>query len=515
MYEIYSLLNSDVKPRHLSIEVSLTFQIPSFHIIGLPAPEINESKDRIRAAIEKSGFEFPNRRIVINLSPASIHKQGTGLDLAVALALLLETHQKEKTKTPIIKIFALGELGLDGQIKPVGQVHRALFAAKQAQADLLFLHPDDMGKIKKELKLLDLNSPSIFAIRHLKEAIETCLMRPDERKPQPSIKQTAEQPREPSSFLLPLSSELERVLAVTTSGRHHLLLLGPKGTGKTHSLEWLNYLSPPPSPEIELEKFFLQELSGAENKTPYRRIGAQTRMNALVGSIIGKRLEPGEFSLAHGGLLLADEFPEWSRDSREALREPLERGSITLTRAQGRYELPAQFQLAANGNLCPCGGKKCRCKLIDRERYIQKLSGPVLDRIDIVYILNNIPKVDSAHSSTPQELKKRVEICNQTLMLRYGMLPGQMSGLHLEALLKKRNILKLLLEKIPTQSLRDRHKVLRIALTLEAWDNDTNVNLRHFLEARWMRGRLPLDEHALNDETPETGTIVTDEHPSL
>ena len=146
MITVFSLLNSEVKPKPLVVEVSLTNNIPSFHIIGLAAPEISESRDRIRAAIEKSGFEFPNRRIVINLSPANIHKRGTGLDLAIAIALLLEQDKPKQN----LKVFAWGELGLEGNIKPVGQINRAIDAALQSHCDLFFLHPTDAKKIRFE-----------------------------------------------------------------------------------------------------------------------------------------------------------------------------------------------------------------------------------------------------------------------------------------------------------------------------------------------------------------------------
>ena len=214
-----------------------------------------------------------------------------------------------------------------------------------------------------------------------------------------------------ASKLLPLSPSLKRAVSVAALGQHHLLLIGAKGVGKSHAMEWLIQLQPECSDALKIHRALLSELvqsdSSLSSHVPIRRVSPNVRPSALIGSATSSWIRPGEFSLAHGGLLIADEFPEWPRDSREALREPLERGQITLTRAKGTVEFPARFSLAANGNFCPCGGwppdhpvpiefqnsgrklPRCTCSHRSRNDYRARLSGPILDRMDMVLIVGS------------------------------------------------------------------------------------------------------------------------------
>ncbi|MEO7162564.1 MAG: magnesium chelatase domain-containing protein, partial [Bdellovibrionia bacterium] len=337
--QISAPLNSEPIPCLQQIEVATFFQLPSFHIIGLPSPEVAEARERVRAAVEASGLEFPRRRVVLNLSPASIRKRGTGLDLAMALAVL------ELSNEQSFSLGAWGELGLDGTVKPVGQLTRSLFASWNGNLEFLILAWEDFPTALRILENIRVSGefqgepPILVPVRTLLEAwtriaggaralaqlgtqarSELTIFSPE----LPEIKQAA------PNFLLPLAPSLERMIGVAAAGCHHTLLLGPKGTGKSHAIEWLIALKPPLSPTERLRQALIIDLENSTGSIPFesqaetearsvRRVSSQVRPGALVGSATAKVIRPGAFSLAHGGLLVADEFPEWHRDSREAL----------------------------------------------------------------------------------------------------------------------------------------------------------------------------------------------------
>jgi magnesium chelatase family protein len=501
MAQIFSLLNSQIIPRCLQIEISTSLQIPTFQIIGLPGPEVAEAKDRVKSAIENSGLPFPKRKVILNLSPAHVKKKGTGLDLAMALSILLDGQRLKQN----FKIFAWGELGLDGSLKSVGQTTRALSAALQEGADWIIFPKEDEEELKTKTRLFlkQKGQSKIFTFSQLKD-IEEALRSPNRFLGLKIETQSSEnQALTPSTSqsLLPLSRDLLKVIALACASSHHLMLLGPKGSGKSHALEWLSALAPKTDQDTKLVQIFMSEMRNktTENLSAVRRVGSQVKASSLLGSFHSGTLNPGEFSLAHGGVLLADEFPEWSRDSREALREPLERGWVTLTRVQGSIELPARFIFAANGNLCPCGGvysehiekhqTPCRCLPHHRQKYVGRLSGPVLDRIDLVYRMKNQP-VGTQIKETRHylEIKNQVQNLRDEQITRFKMPIGLLQGSDLEEILIKRPELQTLLDHCDSMSLRDRHKTFRLAMSLALWDKKEWPEKIHFVEARILRG---------------------------
>ncbi|MCM2323422.1 MAG: ATP-binding protein [Oligoflexia bacterium] len=533
-------LNSEPIPVLQWIEVASALQIPSFHIVGLPGPEVAEARERVKAALEASGFEFPRRRLVLNLSPASIRKRGTGLDLAMALAVLFDQEDKrpaDESETGL-NLVAWGELGLDGTVKPAGQITRTLYACWHAGVSHLLISHEEETEARVRLEWirqsrdLDGAPPELIAVRNLSEAWKAAskpYALPHEEEPlgfscERGEGYPAEDEGEPDPELIrglmALPPSLERIIGISASGNHHLLLLGPRGTGKSHALEWLIALQPPVSPRARLHAALLSELGnrgggGARPTNPYsvRRVSAQAKPSALLGGATPLFIRPGEFSLAHGGLLIADELPEWARDSREALREPLERGRITLTRTNGTLELPARFTLAANGNLCPCGGwppdlpkpplvegrrqrvPRCKCTHGARKAYLSRLSGPVLDRIDLVFIGASLPPArTSSERSTPSSarelflrLRAQVRAARELTRCHWGIAPALLPAAELEALLDTRPSWIAALDALPQQSLRARHKVLRVAMSLAAWDGHPEPLRGHFIEASCYR----------------------------
>ncbi len=503
--EVFTLLNGDIQPRRQEIEVASSFQIPHFQIIGLPGPEVSEAKDRIRSAIESCEFGFPQRKIVLNLSPASVRKQGTGLDLPMAIAVLLEGLRIENKllSSPYRKIFAWGELGLDGRIKPARSPIRALEAARLGQADLVVIAREDQEIFRKTWRELfsDFPVPPIAGLAHLRE-IWDCLDSKLLATPSASTRSAIETSEEISSpdasvsHLLPIPEATARILQIAAAGGHHFLLLGPKGVGKSLSLEWFLALQPELDRETRRVRGFLAEISGRADASPNRRVSTQAKPASLLGSYAGGALRPGEFSLAHGGVLLADEFPEWSRDAREALREPLERRMVSLTRVNGSAELPADFVFAGNGNLCPCGGvpdaptdarlAPCRCHPVDRLQYLARLSGPILDRLDLVAFLYAGP-VANPNTVSFAKLREDTERARRKLRAAFGKLPGKLAPSELEAILGDNPELRDRLDSLEFRSFRDRHKTLRLALTLAALRDQSPADPEIVREARSLR----------------------------
>ena len=552
-------LTSEATPVLQKIEIASSRQIPGLLIIGLPSPEVAEARERVRAAIEFSGLAFPRRRVVINLSPASIRKRGTGLDLAMALSILLDDRQRSRGKKkpgPSESGVAWGELGLDGRVKPVGQLMRALYAAWQAEAPWFILSQKERKEAERCRELLMATAheqpgpakdlPELVPVASLEEAWSWLCKRafPSRRpgsraakNPRPTpvaapaalatsgiLPPRAAPPSgtvPDSGHLLPLPPTLARIVGVAAAGRHHLLLLGPRGTGKSHALEWLVALQPDPSATMRLHHRLIGELSAEApaliDAPIVRRVSPQVKPAALIGSATATVLRPGEFSLAHGGLLIADELPEWARDSREIFREPLERGRVLLTRLHASLEFPARFALAANGNLCPCGGwppqlarvekrgTPCDCAVTVRQHYLSRLSGPLLDRIDLSFLIQAMPRV-SARGAELHPLREQVARSRDLAVHSWGGVAGELSSPELSRMLERNPAWQEALARLRLSSLRSRHKVLRVALTLSAWDaaavwerpNDPNSSVtnypdfhgpqsRHFTEASCYR----------------------------
>lgn len=525
-------LHHRLAPTIQHVEVASAFQIPALQIVGLPAREIDESRERIKSAVESSSLEMPRRRVVVNLSPADIRKRGTGLDLPIALAILAHEHTRREpgssANAPLLMAWA--ELGLNGTLRPVGQITRALWAAALHQVPMLLISEDDAANALRALRLVQARKkdriPRVFTARTLGEAWALVQIRLRAQEPPVSRSagakeitlpdaDTAEGPEphpnlkaEPT--LLPLSPGLERIICVAVAGRHHIFLLGPRGSGKTYALEWLHNLQPPPDAETRLSHALAAELTETGlpahsiARVPLRRLNPQIRPASLLGCCVGSSIKPGECTLAHGGVLLADEFPEWPRDAREALREPLELGRIQLHRRDAREEMPSDFQLAATGNLCPCGAwppykgagtgigarLRCRCTAIDRSRYLSRLSGPILDRIDIGVI--HAPDVSTTPRRTEPTrldlLRERIRAMRIIAIDRWGQLPGRMGAEKIEEIIQNDYAE---FDRHPalqrSSGLRSRHKIFRVAMTLSLWDESPRIESKHWIEAAFYR----------------------------
>ncbi len=553
--QVFAPLNSEAVPLLQKIEVATFFQLPSFQIIGLPSPEVAEARERIRSAIETTGIEFPKRRMILNLSPASIRKRGTGLDLAMALAIL---GVQRKHEVQMSSLVAWGELGLDGSVKPMGQLTRGLYATWRDQISYFILSNLEYSKAIQSLQVIDqshemVNAPPVLIpVQSLGEAwsrvtqlsnhslFEKMTMTQLQQDLMTSTQLSSQSSRVEGglgvdSNLILLPPILERMIGIAVAGKHHLLLLGPRGSGKSHACEWLIALQPPASAQDRLQQFLLAELRGF---TPnfIRRVGINVRPGSLVGGVSSGVLRPGEFSLAHGGLFVADEWPEWHRDSREVFREPLESQWVTITRIQGTVRLPARFVLVANGNFCPCGGwppelptsleeaklVPCRCSYGTRRHYLDRFSGPLLDRMDIVIFSASAglsALSPGAGSSTPEQtkdsviqrldfLKEKIQKTRETLIQTWGdsILLG--SGSYFEKLLDSRADWRSQLKKISITSYRSKHKIIKIALTLAAWDETIEPSAAHFFEASCYRPERLFFLNGAQNGTPAFHSVL-------
>jgi magnesium chelatase family protein len=521
MIQFSAPLHRHVEPELQTIDVWSAMAIPSFRVVGLPGQEIIESCERVRAAIEASGMEFPRKRVLVNLSPAGVRKQGTGTDLAIAIAVIHSSlaassrglSPRKKTDLPPPRlIVASAELALNGSVRSAGRVLRACRAAVSARASDLILAAEDSDTARRAIALIEQTRGESLALQvHLVATLEDVLpileFPVQSRLSRPEgLQNRSDAPLD----LLPLEPTLERDLAVACAGAHHLLLIGPKGTGKTASLQWLQSLQADLNPQELLDRLLLEELvqPGPPDflqRAPIRIVPPQVRPESLVGGIHRGELRPGEFSQAHGGALIADEFLEWPRDSRECLRDPMESGRVQLTRSQQSVVLPARFQLAASANLCRCGGWPrawsgsrdlltsappafCHCADSSRSEYLSRLSGPILDRIDIVRLVLQKPGVQPALVTSPERLREQTARCREQLIERWGTPSGRLSGAQVEEILRAEPAIERGWKQVrrPSEtSLRRRHKEIRVALTLANWEQVRGIH----------RGPLPSRHH--------------------
>ncbi len=374
----------------VEVEAHIAAGLPAFTIVGLPTPVVRESRERVRAALQSSGFEFPQRRITVNLAPVELAKQGGRFDLPVALALLVASGQVAPMRADE-PMECYGELGLNGELRPVvGLFLAALHATRAGHAMLV-----PRGSAAE----VQLAGPDrAYAAASLREAVQL-LNQPCRAAARlaPATFAAGEAATDLRLSEVVGHAHAKRALLIAASGGHSVLLIGPPGSGKSMLAARLPGLLPALSRSEAFEVAGIRALAGLAcepdrfTERPFRAPHHTSSAQAIVGG--GAVLRPGEISLAHQGVLFLDELPEFDRRVLEALREPLENGRIALSRAARHVTLPARFQLVAAMNPCACGylgdsREACRCSPARLQRYRQRLSGPLLDRIDIrVHVL--------------------------------------------------------------------------------------------------------------------------------
>ena len=470
----------------VSVEVHLANGLPAFTLVGLPDVEVREARDRVRAALQTSQFEFPQRRITVNLAPADLPKEGGCFDLPIALGILAASGQIPADALAHHEFS--GELSLSGELRPV---RGALALARQAaeRGRTLILPAANAAEAALVQGVTILPAPSLLAVvAHL------CRHTPLEPYAGPPL---APPPAYPDLADVKGQVQARRALEVAASGQHSLLFYGPPGTGKSMLAQRLPGLLPPLSDAEALETAAIHSVEGSFRparwrQRPIRAPHHSASTAALVGG--GSTPRPGEISLAHNGVLFLDELPEFDRRVLEALREPLESGHITISRAARRAEFPARFQLVAAMNPCPCGfhghpDGRCRCTPEQIARYRGKLSGPLLDRIDLLLEVPMLPVADlqaAPAGEASAAVRERVARCRQLQLARQGKPNAGLAGAEIDAFCQPdaagSKLLQSAIERLGL-SARGYHRILKVARTIADMNAAPTVGAAHVAEA--------------------------------
>lgn len=491
---IYTRAQLGVDAPRVTVETHLSNGLPSLTIVGLPEMAVRESKERVRSALINSGFEFPNRRVTINLAPADLPKQGGRYDLAIAIGILCATGQIEASS--IREFEFVGELALTGELRAIpGVLPTAIACIKEGLS--LFVPFDS----SHEASLA--GGGVIFGAKHLSEICQH--LREIQKLPSITFK-----PPELKQLSLPDLSEVKgqyqarRALELAAAGRHNLLFYGPPGTGKSMLASRLPGILPPLTQQELVEVASIYSLSGMSRShdllftSPFRAPHHTASAVSLVGG--GTHPRPGEISLAHRGVLFLDELPEYARTVLEVLREPIESGEIRISRANGTLTFPAQFQLLAAMNPCPCGysghpSVACSDTPQQIAQYKRKLSGPLLDRFDLhVEVSSQSGAVllsNSEPAESSEDVYRRVALARERQYIRQGKLNSELSPKELERYCPLEKDIKDVLESAMDRlalSARAAHRIIRVARTLADLEGLEGLEIKHLTESLAYRG---------------------------